>query len=140
MFQSTFIRIIYAICILVVFFIIACYGLSDIWSKTCVAVIVAAMLLYAFRIFLFANYKYKSTPLAKEESFWKIDEKGIETKATSYSSTILWNAIIKITESKSWVFIWYSKSRFLYFQKDLVTSEELRTIKTAFFEARKKAR
>lgn len=101
-------------------------------------VILIAMLVYPMRIYSRAKKRFTSTPSASEESFWRLDDSGIEIKSRSSSSYKGWDMVVKITENKNWIFIWYNNAQFTFFAKTSISKEELQEIKKIVLVNRKK--
>ncbi|WP_183579341.1 YcxB family protein [Mucilaginibacter sp. X5P1] len=98
----------------------------------------------AFVIILIANpyiaarNRYKSTPNADEELFWKIDDTGIEIKSKSSLTWTGWDSIIKFSENNQCFFIWFNSTQNTYFPKKAVSEKELYEIKKLMFVNGKK--
>ena len=101
--------------------------------------ILAIMLTYPMRVYNRAKNRFNSTPSSGEESFWKIDETGIEIKSRSSFSHHGWDKFVKITNNKHWVFIWYNNSQYTFFSKVSIPDAELREIKRLVFVNRRNA-
>jgi hypothetical protein len=89
------------------------------------------------RILVKARGRYNTTPIVGQEIFWMMDDNGIERKNDSFFSQVGWNTIYKIKNDEKWVLIYANKASVTYFPKELISDEELREIKKAFFIAKK---
>jgi hypothetical protein len=99
--------------------------------------IIILMITYPMRIYKRAKTKFDSSPLAGQEAFWKIDDNGIEIKTNSSMSSYGWDVVIKITEDKYWVFLWFNKANYTFFPKSELPDDELQEIKRLVFINRK---
>jgi len=105
-----------------------------------IAIIIVAIIIAVIHLRFYgrAKIRYKTTAMAGEETFWKMDENGIEKKSTSSFSTMGWNNVYKITNDKKWIFIFYNKSVCTGFPKNLLSETQLKEIKRKVFEIKNK--
>jgi hypothetical protein len=139
MLQSKFAIVYYSIAALAIILFVTAYGFDNAFISYVVFGLTSLMLFFPFRALLLSSSRYKNAPSANEPILYTITDDGIEINGTNYITKLLWTGILKITENSKWVFMWYSKSRFVFFQKDLVTDEQLQEIKSTFRENRKRS-
>ncbi len=96
-------------------------------------ILVIIMVTYPMRIYNRAKNRFNSTPSSGEESFWKMDESGIEIKGRSSITHQGWDRFVKMTDNKNWVFIWYNNSQYTFFSKASISEAELKEIKRLVF-------
>ena len=108
---------------------------DSILSITIVLIVILAIHL---RVYLYARNIYKTTANAGEETFWTINETGIEKKTNSSLSQSAWTNIYKISDNKKWVFIYFNKLTFHCFPKSLISENDFVEIKKMFFASRNK--
>ncbi len=136
-FNSLTVWVIYITCLVLIFISLTDNDVKRNIATPLTIALIILMLLIPLRIYGRANKRYKSTPNAGEESFWIIDENGIQVRNSLSSTKISWNAVIKITQNNHWIFIWYGNAQYSYIPRSAITEIELKEIKRLFFVNRK---
>ena len=96
------------------------------------------VILFIGNPYIVARNRYKSTPNADEELFWRMDETGVEIKSKSSLTWAGWDSITKFSENNQWFFIWFNNTQNTYFPKNAVSEKELYEIKKLMFSNGKK--
>lgn len=132
MINSRFAKVYYSIALLSIFLFVVYYGFANEFINSLVAGLVVLMLFFPFRVLLLSSSRYKNAPSAGEPIFWTINDDGIEWKGKNSSSKLSWAGVLKITESKKWVYMWYSKTKFVFFNREMLTAEQLHETKSVW--------
>lgn len=137
LFTSGYVLAFYSAGIFSLFLVLYVYDIPRPDLTLLVIFIFVVMLVYPIRVYMRAKNRFNSTPSADEESFWKIDEGGIEIKSRSSVTYRGWDMFVKVTSNKHWIFIWFNSSQYTFFSKAAISEAELKEIKRLVFTNRK---